>query len=233
MLSIIIPTLNEQEELPKLLESLKNQNMQNFEVIVSDAQSEDKTREIAKEFGAEVVEGGAISFGRNAGAKAAKYDIFIFLDADTKVDNDFTAKVFDQFFNNNLDIASVYTYWNTDSLKSNLAYIIWDISKFLREKNKRPDGTGGCIVTRREVFNSINGFDEKLWMGEDTDFIVRAALAGFKYGMLRLRIHQSPRRYKKVGLLRVWAGNLLAGIKSDAKSQERAVKIYGGWKKKK
>ncbi|MEN6592532.1 MAG: glycosyltransferase family A protein, partial [Methanobacterium sp.] len=57
-ISIIIPTYNEEEYLPYLLESIKRQDFTDYEVIVADAHSTDKTREIAKSFGAKIVDGG-------------------------------------------------------------------------------------------------------------------------------------------------------------------------------
>ena len=58
MLSIIIPTLNEGEYLPFLLDSIKRQTFQGYEVIVADANSGDKTRQIAKERECLLVQGG-------------------------------------------------------------------------------------------------------------------------------------------------------------------------------
>ena len=46
ILSIIIPTYNEEEYLPILLESIKKQNFKDYEIIIADANSIDKTREI-------------------------------------------------------------------------------------------------------------------------------------------------------------------------------------------
>ena len=57
-LSIIIPTYNEEEYLPKLLESIKMQDFTDYEVIVADANSKDNTRKIATDYGAKVVDGG-------------------------------------------------------------------------------------------------------------------------------------------------------------------------------
>ena len=51
MLSIIIPTYNEEEYLPKLLNCIKNQTHKDYEIIVADANSKDKTRQIAKKYG--------------------------------------------------------------------------------------------------------------------------------------------------------------------------------------
>ena len=69
ILSIIIPTYNEEEYLPVLLESIKEQSFDDYEVIVADANSTDKTREIAKEYGCIVVDGGLPAVGRNNGAR--------------------------------------------------------------------------------------------------------------------------------------------------------------------
>ena len=51
MLSIIIPAYNEERYLPKLLNCIKKQTYRDYEVIVADANSKDKTRQIAKKFG--------------------------------------------------------------------------------------------------------------------------------------------------------------------------------------
>jgi len=48
--SIIIPCLNEEKYLPKLLEDLSNQTLQDFEVIVIDGNSEDKTIQLIEKY---------------------------------------------------------------------------------------------------------------------------------------------------------------------------------------
>ena len=50
-ISIVIPTLNEEKALPNLLGDLSRQTSDNFEIIVSDGNSDDKTLEIAKRYG--------------------------------------------------------------------------------------------------------------------------------------------------------------------------------------
>lgn len=78
--SIVIPTLNEEKNLPKVL---KNIPKDVYEVIVVDGHSKDKTVEIAKKFGSKVIfddkgKGSAL----RKGMKAAKGDIVIMMDAD-------------------------------------------------------------------------------------------------------------------------------------------------------
>ncbi|NBS41768.1 glycosyltransferase family 2 protein, partial [bacterium] len=93
MLTIVIPTKNEEADLPILLESIKKQTLQPKEVIVADANSTDRTREIAAAYGARVVEGGMPGPGRNRGAEAAKTDLILFLDADVELrDSEFLEK---------------------------------------------------------------------------------------------------------------------------------------------
>ena len=77
-LSIIIPTYNEEEYLPKLLYSIKEQEFKDYEIIVADAGSVDRTREIAESNGCKVIEGGLPAVGRNNGAKIAKGKYFYF-----------------------------------------------------------------------------------------------------------------------------------------------------------
>ena len=85
MLSIIIPTLNEEYHLPLLLSSIKEQQKDppDYEIIIADAGSKDKTLEIAKSFGCKITKGGLPAKGRNEGAKIAQGDLLLFLDADT------------------------------------------------------------------------------------------------------------------------------------------------------
>ncbi len=57
MLSIIIPTLNEEKYLLGLLNSLKKQTYMDFEVIIADNNSKDRTKQIAKKHGCKIVKG--------------------------------------------------------------------------------------------------------------------------------------------------------------------------------
>ena len=102
--SIIIPTYNEEEYLPKLLESIKSQDFTDYEVIVADAQSNDNTREIAKEYGCIVVEGGLPGVGRNKGAEVAKGEVLLFLDSDLELTKNYLANVIEEFEANREDL---------------------------------------------------------------------------------------------------------------------------------
>src|SRR5512137_2631089 len=96
-LSVIIPTLNEAATLPRLLRALQAQTRPPDEIIVADAGSQDGTAEQACSLGAKVIPGGKPGPGRNAGARAAAGDLFLFLDADVLPPPDFMEKLLAEF----------------------------------------------------------------------------------------------------------------------------------------
>ena len=71
MLTVVIPTLNEEDQLASLLNSIQGQGLDSYQVIVADAGSNDGTLKIAKDYNCQVVSGGSPAEGRNEGAKAA------------------------------------------------------------------------------------------------------------------------------------------------------------------
>lgn len=181
LLSIIIISKNEENYLPRLLASIKRQNFKDFEIILSDAQSSDKTKDIAKLFDVRITRGGVPGVGRNNGALKAKGDLLLFLDADVELTNNFLTNNFLEFKKRKLDLATV-DYKPISYQKKDL------ISHFLYNLFQRftqhffPIAAGFCIFCKKDLFNKINGFDINFKMGEDIDFIQRAT----KYGKFRV-----------------------------------------------
>ena len=86
MVSVIVTTKNESSHIASCLQSIKNQLYQDIEVIVVDNGSNDKTKVIAKTFGARVFDKGPErSAQRNFGAQNAKGGYLLFLDADMEL----------------------------------------------------------------------------------------------------------------------------------------------------
>ena len=99
MISLVIPTLNEEKNIGESLRSLKNQTYRNFEIIIADGGSKDKTVEIARKYADRVIvyKGSGISEAKNRGVREAKGDILVFTDADTKFENDWLEKIAKHF----------------------------------------------------------------------------------------------------------------------------------------
>lgn len=199
MLSVVIPAKNEEEYLPRLLESLEKQTFKNFEVIVADAKSTDKTREIAKAFGARVVEGGLPGVGRNAGAAVAKGEDILFLDADVVLPSQFLAVNYGLFKWKAVDCATTLMKPLSRKLEDRLIHAAWNVSYRVFER-VRPVCTGFHIFVRRELFEKVGGFEEKMQFCEDLDFVKRAC-KGNKFRVLPVPVLVSVRRLEKEGRL--------------------------------
>jgi len=198
MLSIIIPTLNEEKYLPLLLNSIKQQDFKDYEIIVADNNSKDKTREIAKKYGCGITSGGLPARGRNKGAKAAKGEVLLFLDADVVLPPGFLRKSTLEFNKRNLDIASysILPKGGKEIIKRGFDVLYnWPISI---SQNFLPHGAMGILV-KKEIFDKVGGFDEKIKIAEDHYFVRQGAELG-KFGIISsTKIFTSLRRFEKDG----------------------------------
>jgi len=208
-LSIIIPALNEEKGLPLLFESLKKQSFKDYEVIVADSNSKDRTREIAREFGATVTDGGLPGVGRNKGAKVAKGKIFLFLDADVVFPRvNFLEKTISEFEKRKLDIASCLLKPLSKKIIDHVFHSIYNVYTYTTQKLV-PHIPGFFIYVRREIHEKINGFDEDLKLAEDHDYARRATKFG-KFGFLHSAFMPvSVRRFDRDGRLSIAAKYLI------------------------
>ncbi len=166
MLSIIIITKNEEKMLPRLLDSIKCQDFNDYEIIVSDAKSTDKTRSIAKKYGCRIVEGGLPSKGRNNGAKAARGDILLFLDADVILPPKFLLKNIKEFNKKNLVFATVdYIPLSHKIIDKILHHSYNAFARTIQYIS--PHAARFCIFCKKNVFFKIGGFNENIRFAED------------------------------------------------------------------
>jgi len=204
MLSIIIPTLNEEKYLPLLLESIKKQDFKNYEVIIADAGSTDKTVEIAKKYRARIAKGGLPAKGRNEGAKIAKGNVFLFLDAEAVLPEHFLKKVLLEFKERKLGIASC----GLEPITKNKAYRILNDILYnwpVRLLENVFVYTYNFILVKKEVHKKIQGFDEGITLGEDHAYSREAAKIA-KFGFLKLsKLTLLPRRFEHEGWLTISA----------------------------
>lgn len=231
MVSIIIPALNEEKYLPILLKCLNSQTFKDFEVIVSDADSTDKTVQIAKEYGAKITRGGKPAVGRNKGTSIAKGNIYIFLDSDVTFNKTFLAEVLEEFKDRNLDIATCSISKDVENRIAKAVYVIGGINDSIRQYTKFPIGTGACIIVKKEVHTALNGFNEKKELQEDWDYIKRAAQKGYKYRIIKNDFYASTRRFDNNNILKLALSAVIGAvvIGLGVKGISLVTKLYGGW----
>ncbi len=217
--SIIIPTFNEEDCLPRLLEDIVEQKEKSFEVIVVDGNSTDKTPEIVKSFASRfhiqfiLSQKSNVSYQRNIGAKSAKGKYLVFFDADVQLPKRFLQILKQEILKTPSDY--ITTYGRADSriiydvILARFFNILMDISKFI----EKPCVMGFNFIIKKSVFEKSNGFREDVLHGEDFELAERLFRMGFSLKILKHpRIIFSFRRYRQEGRIKVMQKNAKAAI---------------------
>jgi glycosyltransferase involved in cell wall biosynthesis len=200
MVSIIIPTYNEEAFLPRLLKSIRAQDYTDYEIIVADNNSRDRTRAIAREHGARVVTGGIPAIGRNRGAEAALGEYLLFLDADTLLPEGFISGMIARMDKDFVDICIPWVR-PIDGNSSIYATIFQFSNTFFKlMESIQPQGLGICILVTRRLHRRIGGFSETQRVSEDFDYISRAAFVGRFRVYANRFVYHSVRRYRAEGV---------------------------------
>ena len=202
-LSIVVPTFNESGFLPYLLKSIQKQTGVDFEIIIADNQSKDATRKIALSYGANIVDGGLPSRARNNGARAARADIVLFLDADVILPaSDFLAKSLLEFEKRKLDVATCNFF---PISKNTVDILMHQVANFYMKEVSplAPHAPGFCIFVRKNIHETIGGFNEEVKLAEDHDYVKRSGkIARFGY-LKSYPILVSVRRLERDGRFNV------------------------------
>ncbi len=216
MISIIVPTLNEEKYLPILLESIKSQTYTDYELIVADGNSKDKTREIAKRFGCKIIREsknrkGHPGIARNLGATLAKGDYLVFFDADVTIPSNFLGALIFEIEKKRIDVGSGFSMPDTKNFIDLIMVFLMNIYFFIIQKIS-PHGPGYYIFSKKEIHNRINGFNEKLKLSEDHDYVKRASKAGKFSFLFQPQVTFSFRRIREEGRIKVFIKYLYAEL---------------------
>ena len=212
MISIIIPAWNEEKCLPILLDCIKRQSYRNYEIIVADADSTDKTKKIAKNFGCRMANsGGHPGVGRNEGAKIAKGKFLLFLDADVQISRTFLEDLMNEINKNNIEVAGTFIYPLSNKVVDRILLGIFNCWIYATQWFY-PNAYGGCIFCKKSVHQKINGFDEEIKLSEDMDYVKRAGKLGRFRILNSVKAGFSMRRYDNEGRFRVGFKLLMSGL---------------------
>lgn len=198
--SVIIPTLNEEKYLPLILSDLAKQKEKNFEVVVVDGKSQDKTKEVAQSFAPKMpltfleVDKRNVSYQRNTGAAKAKGDYFVFLDADSRVPSDFTSAS-EAVCKRGAKVILPTILPDDKTQKTKVLISLVNTLIKLSQTYGKPLSGGGNFIIEKGLFNELHGFDEDLFMSEDHDLIRRAWAKGVKARIAKsVKVTNSMRR---------------------------------------
>lgn len=222
LISVIIPSFQEEKIISNLAEIYTNslKEKYNFEVILSDGGSSDKTVELASKFADKITVHKAsyrqtISEGRNKGAEIAEGEVLVFINADTypkDIDLFFTkinnwAKCTDKNF---FAIACEVSGFPEEMTQSDkLFYSLHNKYVSFLNKIKLGMGRGECQIVVKEYFNKVKGYNPLIVAGEDFDLFKRLSkLTKIQYDK-QLTVLESPRRFRKYGYLKtIWMWTL-------------------------
>jgi len=208
-LSVIVPAFNEEAYLGETLASINAARAlvsgERIELIVVDNASTDRTPLVAASAGATVVAEPVrnIARARNRGAASATGDALVFIDADTLVPAEFFLRIVGVL----RDAVCVGGAADTEYAPKRMimrAYLqMWrwiGISARMAQ--------GAAQFCRRQTFESLSGYDESLWMGEDVDFYWRLTKLAKRNGgrvhfLADVRVRPSSRRFDRASLAEI------------------------------
>ena len=228
-ISFIVPAYNEETELPGTLESIHSAAAAvgcDHEIVLVDDGSTDATASIGEKFGTEVIsiDRRQIAAARNAGARAARGDIFVFIDADTRITAEHVRGVICALDSGYVGGGSRL---RVDDKIPRWGRIL--IGAFTRVYFALRLGAGAFLFTTRASFFAVGGFDETYFAGEEILFTFALRKLG------RFKILPEPaitsgrklRLYSRGQILRDGIA-LLCGGRRAVMSRHKLAMWYGG-----
>ena len=246
--SVVIPTLNEEKYIPRLLGDLSKQDFKDFEVVIVDGNSTDKTKDLAMLYEDKLnlkfylSNRKNVAAQRNFGSEKSTGKYIIFLDADARIKHYFLKRVLKNINKRKglLFIPFFCPDKGEDEYKPlfDLANVAVEFTNTFKKKFS----LGGSIIAEKNFFELIGGFDENMYVSEDHELIQRAS----EWGVAARFIHDakvafSMRRIRQEGQLRLFykyfvstAHRLFIGeIKDKIYDYKMGGEVYAGDQKQK
>ncbi|MBI2610592.1 glycosyltransferase [Candidatus Kaiserbacteria bacterium] len=221
MLSIIIPAREEEKIIERTIRQFESLRIPH-ETIVSDDASSDRTAEIARRFADAVVTYNGnkhvVSRARNAGAKAARGDIFVFIDSDSYFPDptDFFERARAQLESDSSLLALATAQWVRSDMERPVDRLVFGldnlINRFLNNVLHHGAGAGKCMIVRKSAFERTGGFNENLVFREDGDFFRRISKIGKVRFDPNLAVYHSGRRLHRLGVVRFYSSWIINGL---------------------
>jgi glycosyltransferase involved in cell wall biosynthesis len=194
-LSVVVPAFNEERLLAATLEHIRSaaqgfDGAASWELIVCDNNSTDRTAEIARAAGAQVVfePHNQISRARNRGAQAARGEWLVFIDADCSPTRGLFQELRGAIERGDV-LAGGSTIAPEGSPGFRVAIRAWNaLSRATRW------AAGSFIFCKSDAFSSLGGFSEELYASEELELFRRLKGLARAHGKRIVILHRHPLR---------------------------------------
>jgi len=220
--SVVIPTLDEEKTLPKLLHDLSEQTYTDIDVTIVDGGSQDHTIEIATDF-AQAHKGFSVlrcdkknvSTQRNIGADYSKGQYILFLDADVRIPPYYLEGIHYNLMKKEVDAFTTLATPDTSTLETKNIIRVLNIGLEGGSTLGIPYALGASLGVRRNVFMQLKGFDSTIQYMEDTELARRIHKAGHSFVAYKdPTFVMNMRRFRKEGTLTLTVKMIPAFVQS-------------------
>jgi len=199
MISVIVPTLNEEANICELITHIRScEGGRGLDLIICDAPSStDKGFITAEKMGARALRSPKAyrSYQLNYGAQHARCDLLYFLHADARPPHNFVSQITESIQDFDFGIFA----YRFDSQKR----ILKMNSYFTKYDGLFAGGGDQSLFIKKEVFKSLGGYNVNLKIMEDFDFYKRAKKGNLKYTIIKEPLLVSARKYRNNSWLKV------------------------------
>lgn len=212
MITVVVPAYNEEKNIANCLKALENQTIprDQYEIIVVDGASEDRTVDIASQYADKVIQQVSEGVGgaRNDGVKIAKYDIIATTDADCEPMKDWLESIYIQFREN--DIVAIsgslepFDFSNMRKVEQYVYKGLFEASNWILVVASVFGYFHLCGANSafdRNIFMEIGGY-MPLAYADDIELFTRINKKGQVQFDKNMQILYSVRRIKKIGLVK-------------------------------
>lgn len=200
-LTIVVPCKNEQTYIAHLLKDLQNQfGIDDTLIVIADA-STDNTREVIEQnkgsLNVKVIDGGPVSYAKNAGADLATTEYILFIDADVRFFDNYTiARAVGRIHKEDLHLIGCKIKCYDDDIRAKIGFTLFNMTNAIM-RHFCPFAVGLFMLTRRDKFIEYGKFPDKYATSED--FFLSRMYSPHKFAILNEYAGQDSRRFKKMG----------------------------------
>ena len=201
-ITIVVPCKNEENYIHHLLDSLREQNIDNTRIIIADC-STDNTRQViqdnSRELNVEIIDGGPVSLAKNNGARLVTTPYILFIDADVRFFKDTVIQdAVNLIESKNLDLIGLNIKCYDRDIRAKIGFTAFNLINHTL-KYFSPFAVGAFMLTRRDKFQEYGGFPEQFATSED--YFLSRKYSPKKFRIIKHHFGQDSRRFKKMGYM--------------------------------